>query len=423
MNRKTFLKSATAISTFTVLSPHTAFTYRVNSAVRMGIIGCGNRGTAVISSFSRNTNTAIVAMADLLKEKLQRALPTYNAANTGKGFSEIQTTSMYQGSKAYLQLLSNKDVDAVLISSPAYTHPGFMTAAAEAGKHFYCEKPVSPDVSGCRKAEKVGTEYHGRLSMAIGFQIRYASPYMEMVRRIQRGEIGDVISVALHYFSSRGSVREKDGISPDEARIRNHFHFRALSGGILLDQGIHMLDVCNWALKSHPESATGSGGNKGAPDFGDAWSNYQVLYRYPDNINGCIHSTQAGPRFGDVCARFMGTKGIAEAHYSGGVFIKGENSWDSGILKYAGAETTEEQRQAGIFLSSLHDADANKEIAFIGSIESGNFINEVQSGVDSTLSAILGRNSAVSGQGLHWDDVYTSGEKLDTGLDLSQFDR
>jgi myo-inositol 2-dehydrogenase/D-chiro-inositol 1-dehydrogenase len=422
MDRKTFLKSATAISTFTVLSPHIAFGYKANSAIRMGVIGCGNRGTAVISSILKHTGTAITAMADLLGEKLQAALPGFNAANKEKGLPGIQPNSLYQGSEAYLKLLSDKNVDAVLISSPAYTHADFLTAAAEAGKHFYCEKPVSPDVYGCRKAEKTGAEYDGRLSMAIGFQIRYASPYVEMVRRIRRGDIGDIVSAALHYISSAGSIRQKEGISFDEARIRNHFHFRALSGGILLDQGIHMLDVCNWALKLHPESAVGSGSAKGAPSFGDAWSNYQVIYRYPDNIHVTLHSTQTGPVFGDVCARFMGTEGIAEAHYSGGVFIKGKNSWDSGILKYEGAETTEAQRQAGIFLSSLHDADANKDIAFIESIESGNYINEVQPGVNSTLSAILGRNSAISGQGLQWDEVYTSGERLDPELDLSQFD-
>jgi len=212
-------------------------------------------------------------------------------------------------------------------------------------------------------------------------------------------------------------------MSYDEARIRNQYHFRALSGGILVDQGIHMLDVCNWVLQAHPLKAVGTGGNKGGADFGDTWTNFQVFYEYPDNVNVCFHNTQQGTQSGDVCARFIGSKGFAEAHYSGGVFIVGEKPWDSGIAKYKDAELTAEQRAAGIFLSSLHDADSNKDINFIKSIETGNYINEARSGAESTLTAIMGRNAATSGEEIRWDEMIFSGERLDHMLNLSQFDK
>jgi myo-inositol 2-dehydrogenase/D-chiro-inositol 1-dehydrogenase len=212
-------------------------------------------------------------------------------------------------------------------------------------------------------------------------------------------------------------------MSYDEARIRNQYHFQALSGGILIDQGIHILDVCNWALQSHPLKAIGTGGKKGGADFGDTWTNYQVLYEYPDNVNVSFHSTQQGTQSGDVCARFIGTKGIAEAHYSGGVFISGEKPWDSGIVKCKDVELTQEQRAAGIFLSSLYDADKNKDTDFIRSIESGKLINEAHQGSESTLTAILGRTAATAKQEVTWDEMIFSNEKLDPMLDLSQFDK
>jgi predicted dehydrogenase len=258
--------------------------------------------------------------------------------------------------------------------------------------------------------------------VVIGFQIRYASPYVEMVRRIQQGAIGDLINVQLCYISSGSEIHEFRNVSDDEIRIRNHFHFEALSGGILLDQGIHMLDVCNWALKGHALNAIGKGGTKGAPKVGDTWNNYQVLYQYPDNVNVSIHSTQIGPAFGDVCCRFIGTKGIAEAHYSGGVFINGEDKWDSGIAKGEN-ELTAEKRAAGVFLSSLYDADANKEKAFINSIESGIHLNETHSGTESTLTAILGRNAARAKKEMSWNEVIQSNEKLDPNLKLTRFDK
>jgi len=422
-NRRDFIKKTTAISTVTILSPSIAFASKANSAIRMGIIGCGGRGTKVISSMLQHTNTRIVAMADLFQDKLQHSKIKLDEKNIEQGFSKIEKANTYTGPEAYLRLLENKDVDAILISSPAYTHPEFLEAAVAAGKHVYCEKPVAPDVDGCKRVEGVGNRIKGKLSIAVGFQIRHASPYVEMVQRIHRGDIGDIISGELHYFSSGVPIKDRDGISFDEARIRNQYHFRALSGGILLDQGIHMLDVCNWALQSHPESAIGIGGKKGGPDFGDTWNNFQVLYQYANDINVSLHSTQIGPVFGDVCARFIGSKGMAEAHYSGGVFINGENQWDSGVLRNKTQELTKEQRSAGVFRSSLHDADANREIHFIRSIETGNYLNETSSGVESTLSAIMGRNAASSGKLLAWDETYFSNSKLDPKLNLSQFNR
>src|SRR5882724_11634596 len=422
MKRRSFLKNAAAVSAISILKPSSVFSYKANSAVRLGLIGCGNRGTAVISSISANTNTNIIAIADLFDDKLQTARPKLNKLNAAKGFPEIESSKIFQGSKAYLKLLENKDVDAVQISSPAYSHPGFLEAAVAAGKHVYCEKPVAPDVAGCKKVMDIGEKLNGKQSVVIGFQIRHATPYVEMVKRIQHGDIGDLITVQLYYFSSGTEIHPFKNVSDDEFRIRNHYHFQALSGGILLDQGIHMLDVCNWALKGHALQAIGKGGKKDGPDIGDTWNNCQVLYQYGDNVNVSIHSTQIGPSFGDVCCRFVGTTGIAEAHYSGGVFINGVNPWDSGIAR-SEAKLTPEQQASGVFLSSLHDADSNKEIAFIKSIETGNYLNETKQGAESTLTAIVGRMAAESKKELTWDEMINSNEALDPKLNLQQFDK
>jgi len=422
MKRRSFLLNTTAASALTILKPSTVFGTKANSSVRVGIIGTGGRGTAVITSMSKNSSIVILAAADLFRDKLQTAIPVLNNLNTAKSLPEIPQTSIFQGSKAYLGVLNNKNIDAVLISSPCYSHPGYIEAALQAGKHVYSEKPVAPDVVGCESVIRQGEMAGGKLSLAIGFQIRFASAFIEMIKRIQQGDLGEIINVQLYYFASGSSVKRPENMSYDEARIRNQYHFNALSGGILVDQGIHMLDVCNWALKAHPVKAVGTGSRKGGAGFGDTWTNYQVLYEYPDNINVCFHNTQQGSQFGDVCARFIGTRGLAEAHYSGGVFIKGDKPWDSGILKCEQDTLTPEQRSTGVFLSSLHDADANKDIAFIKSIETGNYLNEALSGSESTLTAILGRNAATAGEDITWDELISSNERLDPMLDLSRFD-
>ncbi|MCL6103327.1 MAG: Gfo/Idh/MocA family oxidoreductase [Bacteroidetes bacterium] len=422
MERRTFMKSTAAVSAFTVLKPGIAFGSKNNSAIRMGVIGCGNRGTGVITSMSANTNINIIALADIFDDKLMLARETLNKCNAKKGFAEIPKENIFQGSNAYLKLLENSNVDAVLISTPAYAHPQILEAAVSAGKHAYSEKPAAIDIDGCKTILKVSKTVNDKLSVVIGFQIRYATPYVEMVKRIQRGDIGDIIGAQLYYFSSGVPIKPHNGISFDEARIRNHFHFNELSGGILLDQGIHMIDICNWALQGTPLHAIGEGGKKGCLDFGNAWTNYQVIYKYPNDVNVSVQSTQVGPSFGDVCARFVGTKGIAEAHYSGGVFIKGENEWDSGVMR-GGVSLTPQQIASGSSRSSLDDANKNKGKSFINSIETGHYLNQLRSGCDSTLSAILGREAATRQELVTWDEIDFSSEKIDPKLDLTQFDK
>jgi myo-inositol 2-dehydrogenase/D-chiro-inositol 1-dehydrogenase len=421
MQRRNFIKAAATVSAFSIIKPNLVFGTKVNSAIRFGVIGCGNRGTAVIGSMTQNANASIVAMADLFTDKLQKAETDFNQLNAAKNFAAIKRNNIYKGSKAYMRLLENKDVDAVLISSPAYSHVGFLEAAVAAGKHVYCEKPVATDVEGIRRVMEVGEKINGKQSVAIGFQIRHATAYKEMVTRIQRGDIGDVLTVQLYYFSSRTPFIDIQNVSNDEFRIRNHYYYRALSGDTLLDQGIHILDICNWTLKAHPINAIGRGNRNGKLPAGDAFSNFQVIYEYPNDINVTIHTTKVGPSFSGVCCRFLGSNGSAEANYSGGVFILGDNKWDSGIAR-SEAALTPEQRAAGIFSSSLHDADANKDIAFVQSIESGKYLNETLSGAESTLTALLGREAATTQRPMTWDEVYFSNAKLDPKLNLAQFD-
>jgi predicted dehydrogenase len=189
----------------------------------------------------------------------------------------------------------------------------------------------------------------------------------------------------------------------------------------MLDQAIHMIDVCNWALQKVPLSATGIGGKDTTQTFGDTWKHFQVNYQYP-GVNVSVHAVQFGTYFGDVCAKFIGTKGTAEAHYSGGVFINGDNPWDSGIPKAGAPPLSLEQRNSGVFQSALQDADPQKEIAFIKSIETGNYLNQARSGAESALTAILGRESSIAGEKISWDELRNSNARLDPMLNLAQFD-
>lgn len=420
MNRRNFIRNVSAFSTLTVLKPDIAFASKNNSAIRIGLVGCGSRAKGILGNMSASSNIQITALADIFEDKLTGWIDYANELNSKKGLAGVDKKNTYSGYNCHLRLLENKNIDAVVVASPGYTHPFMIEAAVAAGKHVYCEKPIAVDAEGCMRTIRAAKNIQGKLTAFDGFQIRYATPYVEMAKRIKRGDIGDIVSVQLFYFSSGAQIIPYGGMSYDEMRIRNHYHFHEISGGCYLDQAIHMIDVCNWVLGTNPIYAIGMGGKKGAPDFGNAWTNYQVIYKYPNDIHVNVQSAKFGDYFGDVCAKFIGTSGFAEAHYSGGVFINGKNPWDSGIVRSADALTPESIAE-GASSSSLDTSDPNKGKAFIDSILSGVYINQLESGSNSTLSAILGREAASRQEKITWDELVYTAQEIDHGLNLQQF--
>lgn len=420
MNRRKFIRNASALSTLTVLKPKLVFASTPSTVVRIGLIGCGSRSRGILDSMATTSPIRITAVADLFPDNLRTGVKYANNLNKKKGHAAVPAENTYYGHHAYLRLLDNKEVDAVIIASPGYSHPWMLSDAVAAGKHVYCEKPMAVDAEGCRQIIGTAKDIQGKVSAFDGFQIRYATPYVEMAKRIRGGDIGEIVTVQLYYFSSGAPILPHEGMSYDETRVRNHYHFHEISGGCYLDQAIHMIDTCNWILGSTPLYAIGDGGRKGGPDFGNAWTNYQVIYKYPGDINVSVHSSKFGNVFGDVCARFIGTEGMAEAHYSGGVFINGKKQWDSGIVRSA-SELTPESIAQGRSSSSLDDADLNKGKAFINSIISGNHLNQLASGCNSTLTAILGREAASRQEKITWDELVYTPHRIDPNLNLRQF--
>lgn len=404
MDRRDFLKMCAASAAFSMLRPFGAMANeKLNRPVRIGFIGTGNRGThGVITAMSHNNNIEIYALADLFRDRIDQVLPHLNSLNAAKGLSAIDEKRIFVGNKAYKQLLKLKEVDAVVIATPAYAHPFIFEAAVKAHKHVYCEKPAAPDVYGTLQMMKVAKGVKD-ISLVMGFQVRYSSAYAEMIRRIHNGDIGEVLTAQL-YYNGNGGACPKPEREDDEFRIRHHFQYLFLSGGILNDQGIHIIDICNEVLQAHPEYAFGIGNDKGKRhEIGDTLSNYHILYGYPNGVNVSCQSLQAGNIFGDVCARFIGSKGFAEAHYSGGVFIKGENEWNSGVQH------------------ALNDADALKGKSFIDSIVSGKYINQIESACNSTLAAMLGREAVMKGEKLTWEEMIKEKQRYGNQPDLSKF--
>jgi predicted dehydrogenase len=412
--------AAAATAGFTILKPSTVFGTQANSAVRLGLLGCGGRGTAVTTSFLQNTGAVVTAFGDVFQDNLDRAAERLNRLSTQLRKPTADAARMFKGIKAYEQLFALKDLDAVYIATPPYFHPQHLEAAFAAGKHVYLEKPVAVDVPGAKRIMAVGEKMKGKLSLAVGFQIRYASPYVLLERKISAGLIGPPVSGQIHYFASNIDRPPFADRSADERRLRNWIYEKTLSGDIIVEQNIHIIDVTNWLLNGRPLKAYGRNGRAGRTDDRDCSSHYNCVFTYPKDVHVTFSSTQYGKASWGVGMQYYGTRGIAEARYDAPVRISGETSWEYPGL---GRPQAVDQQAAvtGQFRGALDDADANKQAAFIGGILTGNLQNEAVSGTESALAAMLGRLAAETGREVTWEELMKSTEVYDPKINFAQF--
>lgn len=392
--RRDFLK-ATA-GGLLILKPETAFGSQANSAIEVGIIGCGGRGNWIGKFFPEFTGARVVALADVIQDHLTTTRETF----------KVDTARSYYGPDASKELAHSK-LDAVIIETPPYFHPLHAQQAVDAGKHVYCAKPVAVDVPGCRSITDSGKKAAARnLSFLVDFQSRQQPVFQEVVSRIRRGDIGKPVMAQVFYYAGRPSKdKGKPGMDPGQQQVMNFYMDKVLGGDIIVEQNIHVIDMANWYIGAHPTQASGTGGRtdwSGTPfNVNDAYDHFLVNFWYPGDVHATFSSHQLNGAFSDLCCRLVGIKGTADTHYGGLVRITGENAW-------MGAEKDDTFRSGAI--TNVKN--------FIESIRTGKHINNTDQAVESNLTAILGRTAAYQQRLVTWDEMMKSNERLEADLKL-----
>jgi len=391
-----------------------------NSAVRVGLLGCGGRGTEDATNLIDTGNARVVALGDLFGDQLYTAHSHFDQVQQAKGYAAIDTSQLFLGPHAYEQIADSKEVDAIVIATPPYYHPQHLEAVVVAGKHVYLEKPVAVDVPGALRVIAIGKRAEGKLSLDVGFQIRDCPPFVELVRRIHDGALGNIVCGEAHYLTGYIDRPSWPKASPTERRLRNWVYDRALSGDIIVEQNIHVIDICNWILEAHPLKASATGGRQGRPGSdGDAYGNYNVLFGYPGNVDVTFSSTQFAKGWWDVTERFFGTKGVSQSPYTGALGIWGDQPWQAPMTPAKDKPESQAFSVTGNFTSNLEFADREKKKAFVDSITSGNFHNQAAKGAESAISCILARTAAYKSREVTWDEIMKSTEVLEPGIDLN----
>lgn len=380
-----------------IVAPKAAFGTQANSTVEFGLLGCGSRGSWIAPMLVEYAGARLVATADVVKANLSAVSQKFGVA----------AERAYYGPDAYRELAESK-LDAVVIETPPYYHPLHARAAVAAGKHVFLAKPVAVDVPGCREVTQAARAAAGKkLSFWIDFQMRAQESFQEAAARVHRGDIGKPVFGQAYFHGARwGLTRKYEGVDPELDRLKNFYSDRELGGDILVEQGIHVIDGMNWFMQGHPVKAFGTGGLadwSGTPQERKqpGWDHYAITYWYPNGAHVLCSETQLGQTTGGIVTNCFGIHGTLETRYNGLIRIYGKNPWPG----------VEKDR-------TMDQGTANNIKTFIGSIRESKPVNNAETAVESTLSAILGREAALQERILTWDELLKSNTRYEVTLKL-----
>lgn len=400
--RREFLKTSTLVTAGGALVGTLSLASGLHAAgddtLRVGLIGCGGRGTgAATQALNADPRVKLTAMGDVFEDRLQLSLKSLQAEEGLTDKIAVPADRQFVGFDAYQQVLAS-GVDVVLLTSPPHFRPLHLQAAVAAGKHVFAEKPCAVDAPGvhsvlrsCDEARKKG------LSVVSGLCLRYHAPYRETIRRIHDGTIGEVRTLLANDF--RGLLWTKPR-QPDWTdmhwQMRNWYYFTWLSGDFNVEQHVHNLDVCAWAMgDQYPVKAIGMGGRevrKGA-DFGNIFDHHSVIYEYANGTRLISNTRQMDGCKSDISVHILGSGGSALlTERRNGARITAKDEW---VYR-------EEPK-------NLYQVEHDELFA---GIRNGKPLNNGDYMAKSTLLAIMGRMATYTGQEITWDMAWNSKEDL-----------
>jgi myo-inositol 2-dehydrogenase / D-chiro-inositol 1-dehydrogenase len=386
VSRRDFLKSSSllAASAAAAVSLPSMVSAQGKTPMNAVIIGLGGRGGGAGKNFLEAAKIAgveakILAVADIFPD----------AARSGTANFEVPQDKCFSGFDAYKKALEIPGVNYAILATP----PGFRAfhfkACVEAGKHVFMEKPVAVDGPGCRVMYEAADLAKSKgLKVAAGTQRRHQAPYIETIKRIQDGAIGDVVTLRA-YWVNGGPIwhRGDKGDTELERQIHNWYHYIWLCGDHICEQHVHNLDVCNWIVNAHPVKCWGMGARQQLGDkSGEIWDNFAVEYEYASGVRMYSYCGQIKRDWSPVSEAVHGTNGWSNA--ANMIQPKGGQMWRT--------------REKGI------DPYVQEHVDLINAIVNDKELNEARQVTDSTLTAIMGREAAYSGAAVEWDAILNS---------------
>ncbi|MBV8880477.1 MAG: Gfo/Idh/MocA family oxidoreductase [Planctomycetaceae bacterium] len=392
ISRRDFVKSGTAATAAFMSTVPLVHARGQETTIKIGLVGCGGRGSgAAENCLASAGNVQLTALGDMFPDRIKGAQRTLSKLQGYKVSDEM----VFTGWDAYKKVVDSS-VDLVLFATPPGFRPIHLAYAVEKGKHAFIEKPCAVDPVGVKKVLELGKKAaEKKLAIVAGTQYRHQTSFMETIKRIHDGQIGDVVGGRAYYNAGALWKRDrKPEMSEMEYQLRMWIYYDWLSGDQPVEQHIHTIDVTDWAMNARPVKAVATGGRqvRVEPEFGNVYDHFTIDYEYPGGKHVMSMCRQMANVANHVGAYFVGTKGEADVYKAE---IKGEKPW-----KFEGE-------------ISIAKAYIQEHTDLINSIRNGKPLNEAEHVAHSTLTAILGREAAYTGKVVTWDEMMAS------DLDLS----
>jgi len=365
-----------------------------SDAIRVGLIGCGGRGTGAATDVaSADPGVKIVAMADAFKDRLESSRAELKKEIGDK--LDVSDDRCFVGFDACEKLLAS-DVNYVILATPPGFRPMHLKAAVAAGKNIFAEKPVAVDGPGVRTCLEVYEQAKAKgLGIAAGTQYRHSTAHRETIQRLHDGAIGDLIAARAYFNTGALWVKPRQpGWTDMEYQMRNWYYFTWLCGDHIVEQHIHNLDVVNWALRAHPVRCVGVGGRqvRTGPDYGHIFDHFAIDYEFENGARMMSMCRQMDRCENSSSEGFGGTKGTCTILPFRKLTITGPKAWT--------------------FQGEENKPYIQEHADLIASIRAGKPINELKNVTESTLTAIMGRMAAYTGKLVTWEQAMNSEENL-----------
>jgi len=366
--------------------------------IKAGLVGCGNRGTgAALNFLAAGDDLHIVALADVFEDKVWDC-----RSKLQKQKIEVPEANCFWGFDAYKDLLET-DLDVVILATPPHFRPEHFDACVQAKKNVFMEKPVCVDPVGARqiiatskKAENMG------LTVITGTQRRHQRDYLETYKQVASGAIGEITSAKAWWLQSHVWFRTREeGWSDMEYMLRNWNNFSWLCGDHILDTHVHNIDIVNWFVGKVPESAIGFGG-RARRLTGDQYDFFSIDFEFGEGMFSHSMSRQVDGCANTLGERVMGTEGYTNCKNT--IFNPdGSVKWKYEYPKNKEGKSTEVVKVSPYVQEHIH---------LVTAIRTNEPVVEAERTAISTLTAIMGRTAAYTGQKVSWAEMMSSDMRL-----------
>jgi myo-inositol 2-dehydrogenase / D-chiro-inositol 1-dehydrogenase len=365
--RRNFLASSAAA--FSIVAPQSVRGSQANSALTVGLVGCGNRGMYVSGIFAKNEFAKVTKICDIYDDRLAAGRSKYSGVQEFKDIKELLAS----------------DVDAVLIATPIVYHPEHFELATKAKKHIYMEKAAAIDPKGCMRVLKAAKAADPTKRISMGFQQRYGTDYRRAHALVNSGEIGKIKMIRAAWLGTGPAY--KPNFTGQEEKIRNWYFYKDMSGDMITEQDCHNIDVLHWFTDRNPVRAAGYGARASRKE-GDILDTLSVTFQYADGLVASFSANQlgSGPAFQDVSETFMCEGGTVRTSR------KGISVWRKGMK-----EAEEWPTNYDITIDAVNQ--------FVEGSRTGKLENAAIWGAESTMAAIMAREAIYTGKEVTWDKV------------------